>query len=195
MAMDLHREALLLGPRTTIRRPRRADATAFVALVRCSRSLHRPWVSPPTTEAKYVDWLAGRRPPRQQPLVICRSTDGALIGNINISEIIPGAFRSAFLGYWIGAPFQGQGYATEALWLAIRYAFGALRLHRLEANIQPENTQSLALVRRLGFHKEGFSPRYLKIGGRWRDHERWAVVADQWKSARIRQANDIGAER
>ena len=61
---------------------------------------------------------------------------------------------------------------------AVVVAFSKLGLHRLEANIQPENTASIALAKRVGFQKEGFSPRYLKIRGRWRDHERWAIVAD-----------------
>jgi ribosomal-protein-alanine N-acetyltransferase len=67
----------------------------------------------------------------------------------------------------------------EALQQVIRIAFGRLGLHRLEANIQPNNEASIALVRACGFRKEGFSPRYLKIRGRWRDHERWAILADR----------------
>lgn len=60
--------------------------------------------------------------------------------------------------------------------VVIRRAFGELKLHRLEANIQPGNVASIALVRACGFALEGYSPRYLKIGGRWRDHERWALL-------------------
>jgi ribosomal-protein-alanine N-acetyltransferase len=67
---------------------------------------------------------------------------------------------------------------TEALGLALRHAFHEVRLHRVEANVQPANTRSIHLLRRLGFKKEGISRRYLKIGGRWRDHERWALLAE-----------------
>ena len=72
---------------------------------------------------------------------------------------------------------------TEALRAAIGYAFGDLGLHRLKANIQPENIASIALVRRLGFQREGFSPRYLRINGEWRDHERWALLSDTPREA------------
>jgi len=69
---------------------------------------------------------------------------------------------------------------TEGLALVFDQAFGSLGLHRLEINIQPTNTDSIALARRLGLRKEGVSPKYLNIGGEWRDHERWAVLADEW---------------
>jgi ribosomal-protein-alanine N-acetyltransferase len=72
----------------------------------------------------------------------------------------------------------------EGLDLALREAFSRLRLHRVEANIQPGNAASIALVSRLGFEREGFSPRYLKVRGRWRDHERWAIRAELWRQRR-----------
>jgi len=96
-----------------------------------------------------------------------------------VSEIVRGAFRSAYLGYYAFAPHDGHGLMAEGLALVIRDAFRRLRLHRVEANIQPGNKASLRLVRRLGFRREGYSPRYLKIAGRWRDHERWALLADR----------------
>ena len=74
---------------------------------------------------------------------------------------------------------------------ALRDAFTRLRLHRLEANIQPGNAASIALAARCGFEREGFSPRYLKIGGRWRDHERWAILSDEWAALR-RAARPVG---
>jgi ribosomal-protein-alanine N-acetyltransferase len=70
---------------------------------------------------------------------------------------------------------------SEAVRLVVDHGFRKLKLHRLEANIQPANTDSIALVKRLGFKREGYSPRYLKIGGRWQDHERWAVLREDWK--------------
>jgi len=103
---------------------------------------------------------------------------GEIVGMVNVSEIVRGALRSAYLGYCAFAPHQRQGLMTEALRLALAHVFGPLKLHRVEANIQPGNKPSISLVRKLGFRREGYSPRYLKIRGRWRDHERWALLAD-----------------
>jgi ribosomal-protein-alanine N-acetyltransferase len=70
--------------------------------------------------------------------------------------------------------------------LVLRHIFIILKLHRVEANIQPGNAASLALVARAGFSREGYSRRYLKVGGRWRDHERWALLVEDWKAQRRR---------
>ena len=110
-----------------------------------------------------------------------------MAGVYNISQIFYGHFRSAYLGYYAFAPFAGQGYMREGLQLVLRHAFGPLGLHRLEANIQPENAPSIALVAGAGFRLEGLSPRYLKIGGRWRDHERWAILAEEFRPQRGRR--------
>ncbi len=108
-------------------------------------------------------------------------SSGELVGVINVNEIVRGTFQSGYLGYYAFLPHAGRGYMDEGLRLVLRRAFGELHLHRVEANIQPDNRPSLALVRRLGFRREGLSPRYLKIAGRWRDHERWALLAEEWK--------------
>jgi ribosomal-protein-alanine N-acetyltransferase len=113
--------------------------------------------------------------------------DDAIVGSINLSQIFRGGFKSAYLGYQIGAPFAGRGYMTEAIRLVLQYAFREMKLHRLEANVQPGNRASIALVERVGFTKEGYSRRYLKIGGRWRDHERWAIVAEEWQTQNRRR--------
>ena len=140
------------------------------------------------TPRQFAAYLARRRRPSSPGFLICRSADGAVVGGINFSEIVRGSFQSAYLGYQIGAPFARRGYMTEAIGLALTFAFTRLRLHRVEANIQPGNRPSLALVRRAGFRREGLSRRYLKIGGRWRDHERWALLAEDWRAAEGRRA-------
>ena len=136
------------------------------------------------TIAAYRRYLTRCERPDFIGLLIRRRGDDAVVGALELSQIARGNFQSAFLGYHVGAPFRGQGYMTEALQLALRHAFRVLKLHRLEANIQPTNRPSIALVKRLGFRREGFSRRYLKISGRWRDHERWAILKEDWTSRR-----------
>jgi [ribosomal protein S5]-alanine N-acetyltransferase len=172
------------GPRVHLALPRRADERDLLALSRRSRTFHQPWITPPRTPTQFAHYLARCRSPDFVGLLIRRNMDGVLLGAVELSQIARGAFQSAYLGYHIGAPFARQGYMREALGLALKYAFRQLRLHRLEANIQPENVASIALVEGLGFHREGYSPRYLKLGGRWRDHERWAILAEDWRRDR-----------
>jgi len=170
--------AVEVGRRVFIRPPTARDRDAFLALVLSSRSRLRPWVDPPDSRPAFAAYLRRARRSTERAFLVCRREDGALVGVINVSQIFLGAFRSAYLGYYASASHMGRGYMSEGLRLVIRNAFSKLRLHRLEANIQPANRASLRLVRRTGFRREGFSPRYLKVLGRWRDHERWAVTAE-----------------
>ena len=172
------------GPRVRLARVERADRDEVIALTSASRSFHRPWAAPPTTAAQFAQLLARNRRSDVAVLLIRRVDDAAILGGIEISQIVRGSFQSAYLGYQIGAAWSHQGYMTEALGLALTYAFRRIRLHRLEANIQPGNTPSIALVSALGFTLEGYSRRYLKIAGRWRDHERWAILAEDWRGRR-----------
>lgn len=169
------------GTRVVLRAPTAADQEELIALNRASVRLHRGWMSPPIRPMQYQAYLDHSKSKNFAALLVCRREDGAIVGAVNLSEIVWGNFHSAYLGYYVGAPYAEQGYMTEALQLTLRHAFQTLKLHRLEANIQPGNTASLALVRKLGFHHEGYSPRYLKIAGRWRDHERWAILREDWQ--------------
>jgi ribosomal-protein-alanine N-acetyltransferase len=105
---------------------------------------------------------------------------GGIAGVININDVIRGAFQSATLGYYAFSPYAGMGLMREGMLLVLNHAFRTLKLHRLEANIQPGNRASIALARKCGFVREGFSRRYLKIRGRWQDHERWALLAENF---------------
>jgi ribosomal-protein-alanine N-acetyltransferase len=136
------------------------------------------------TPAQFRRYLARCERPDFVGLLIRRREDSVIVGALELSQIARGGFQSAYLGYHLGAPFAGQGYMTEALQLATRHAFRVLKLHRLEANIQPSNRESIALVKRLGFRREGTSRRYLKISGQWRDHERWAILKEDWTGRR-----------
>jgi [ribosomal protein S5]-alanine N-acetyltransferase len=148
--------------RVYLRPPVRADQAEFVSLMRASRSFHRPWASAPTDEDRFAAYLADARRADFEAMLVCRQQDRAIIG--------------------FGKLHARQGYMREGLDLVLRHAFLTLRLHRIEANIQPGNHASLALAQGAGFRREGFSPRYLKIGGRWRDHERWAILVDDWRN-------------
>ena len=165
-----------------LRPPTRRDQAEFLAAMRASEEMHRPWNYPPTTADAFERMLARADSDRHETMLVCRLDDGAIAGYFNIGEIIRGAFQSAFLGYGAVAAHTGRGYMTEGLELLLAHAFGPLALHRLEANIQPANVRSIALVRRCGFVHEGFATGYLKIGGRWRDHEHYAIRTEQWQA-------------
>jgi ribosomal-protein-alanine N-acetyltransferase len=167
--------------RVALRAPTPADQAEFTAAMRASRKLHGAWLTAPTTPAAYDTLLARTLDESFEPMFACLLDGGAIVGFFNISHIIRGPLQSAFLGYGGVAAHAGRGYMTEALQLVLRRTFTELRLHRLEANIQPGNAASIALVRRCGFVREGFSERYLKIAGRWRDHERWAISFERWR--------------
>ena len=167
-----------MAPRVRLAAPAPNDRREFLKLVESSVELHRPWTYPPADAASFRRLLERDRADNFYALLLRRIEDGAIVGLYEFSEIVRGGFQNAYLGYWVGQPFAGQGYMREGMELALRFAFQDLRLHRVEANIQPANERSLNLARSAGFRREGFSPRYLKIGGRWRDHERWAMLAD-----------------
>ena len=159
-----------------------ADREAFLAAGRASVALHRGWVSPHRTMAEVDAFFAKGQLESACLLLARRREDGALAGWFMLSEIVRGGFQNAYLGYAAFSGAAGRGLMSEAIGLTLRHAFRELRLHRVEANIQPHNAPSIALVRRAGFRLEGFSPRYLKVAGRWRDHERWAITREEWRA-------------
>jgi [ribosomal protein S5]-alanine N-acetyltransferase len=169
--------------RVYIRAPRHSDEQEFVALMGDSRGFHRPWASAPTDSARFAAYLEDTNRSDFEAFLVCRTADDQIVGFFNVSQIARGSLQSAYLGYAAAQRYAGQGYMREAVQLVLQVAFVELRLHRLEANIQPGNQASIALARGAGFKREGFSPRYLKISGRWRDHERWALLADDWRGA------------
>jgi ribosomal-protein-alanine N-acetyltransferase len=171
-------------PRVFIRPPTPADRDAFLAMTRASRKLHGHWVQPAADAKAYAAYLKRVTGDRCAGFLVCLKGGGDLVGVVNVNEIIRGIFRSAFLGYSGNVAHAGKGLMTEGLGLVVAHAFTKLKLHRVEANIQPANVRSIALAKRCGFRREGFSPRYLKIAGRWRDHERWALTVEDWREGR-----------
>jgi [ribosomal protein S5]-alanine N-acetyltransferase len=166
------------GSRVAIRLLERSDRDAFLALARDSRELHRPWTYPPERPEQFDELYSRSRRDDFVCLVATVAGTAELVGVFTISQIFRGAFQSAYLGYYANQRHAGQGLMREALEQVLDHAFGPLALHRIEANIQPGNHPSIALARGAGFRLEGFSPRYLLIGGQWRDHERYALTAE-----------------
>lgn len=166
------------GDLVHLRRPTARDRDRFIELAKESRALHGSWVHAPRDATAYAALLRRAHTPTDERVLVCRNEDGAIVGTYHLGQIIRGPFRNAYLGYYAFEPYAGQGYMREGLSLVLRHAFGPLGLHRIEANIQPENDASITLVKGAGFRLEGFSPRYLKVGGRWRDHERWAITVE-----------------
>jgi len=160
--------------------PSAKDLPELLGLARASRRLHRPWVYLSLTHQGWRQYLRRSRQGTVVSYLIRRRDTGELVGVVSLSEIVRGVFQSGYLGFYVHAGHARQGFMAEGLRAVVGRAFRVHRLHRVEANIQPGNRASLGLVKALGFRQEGFSPRYLKIGGRWRDHERWAATRETW---------------
>jgi ribosomal-protein-alanine N-acetyltransferase len=159
------------------------DRDAFVSAVRASRHLHHPWINPADSAPRFEEWLEHLRRDDQEAYLLRHGSCGDLVGYISVGNIVRRAFQSAHLGNGAFSSHAGRGFMTRGVEMVIGVAFEELGLHRLEANIQPSNERSLALVRRLGFEREGFSPGYLMVDSDWQDHERWAIRAEVWKTA------------
>lgn len=168
---------------------RRADE--FVRSVRRSRELHRGLVSPPNTREKFQQYVRGLRQKNRDGFFVSPADSDDIVGVVNVNEIVRGSFQSAYLGYYAFVPFAGLGLMHRGLELTIDYCFKKSRLHRLEANIQPENERSISLIRGLGFRLEGLSLRYLKVCGQWQDHQRWAILAEEWRKSKRIMADEM----
>ncbi len=167
--------------RVTIQPVRAEDGAELIAANLASMRLHEPWVYPCRDQASFQAYLARCDGERTAGFIVRERDSGRIAGVVNLNEIVRGFFQSTYMGYYGVAGMTGRGLMSEAVGLVVTHAFTKLGLHRIEANIQPDNEPSRALVKRLGFRQEGYSPRYLKIGGEWRDHERWAVLAEDWR--------------
>lgn len=167
-----------------LRYPTRRDEKRWVAWKRANAPYHGYWdaLPPPGFDpngpAAFEKYVASARTESSDRTLLFSGTE--LVGAFNLSQIFRGALQSAYLGYAGSAEHLGAGYMSRGLQLLLRHAFGRLALHRLEANVQPNNDRSIALAQSAGFLLEGLSPRYLKIRGRWRDHLRFALLREDW---------------
>jgi ribosomal-protein-alanine N-acetyltransferase len=167
-------------PRVRLERPSVRREPEFLQAALRSRPLHRGYVVTAATPTEYRRYLRAARRPNQESFFVVDAESNELAGVININEIVRHAELSGRLGYYAFVPHAGHGLMCEGLRLVVNRAFRELGLHRLEANIQPSNRRSSALVKGLGFRCEGNARGFLKIGNRWRDHERWALLKEDW---------------
>ncbi|MBK9476836.1 MAG: GNAT family N-acetyltransferase [Tetrasphaera sp.] len=163
---------------------RLADERAFTGLRRANAEWLRPWDATPPVDTEEVvafgelvrrynaEGLQGRGLP------FGIRVENRLVGQLSVSSIVLGSFRSCTVGYWIGQAMAGRDIVPTAVALAGDHVLGTLGLHRIEINIRPENTPSLAVVDKLGFRDEGPRQRYLHIDGEWRDHRSFALTVE-----------------
>lgn len=163
----------------SIKEPQLVDEFAFLDAMQRSKNLHYPWVKAPLTQQEFHEYIERSQRQNQKRYLVCNE-ENQVMGVFNISEIVRGLFQSAYLGFYGTADYTAKGYMSAGLKLVLKKAFTELELHRLEANIQPQNTNSIHLVKANRFRKEGYSPQYLKINGTWCDHERWAITYEDW---------------
>lgn len=189
------RKIIARAERVHISAPTKDCADAFLAFTRANEAFHHPWVHPAIDAAGYRAYLERLEVTGAHGFLIARNADDAMVGVININDVILGGFRSGSLGYYGDASFARRGYMAEGLSLVLDQAFGTIGLHRFESNLQPGNQASRALVQRLGFRKEGFSPRFLQIDGEWRDHERWAILTEEWRARRAAERDSPSAPK
>lgn len=164
-----------------LREPSAQDETVFISTMKNSRSFHLPFIIAPCTSEEFQTYV-NKSKQESEKYYIAWDDNQQIIGVFNISGIIRGAFKSAYLGYYASVEHQGKGLMSQALKLVLKEIFTTLDLHRIEVIIQPTNTASIQLATKNAFIKEGFSPRYLKINGIWQDHFRFALTFEDWEA-------------
>ena len=177
--LPARQKTLYEAGRVSLRRLMLDDEQEFIRLTRASAELFGPWVRLPDDAERFRHYLSRFDRMTAECLLICVRETGAIAGVVGISEIIRGHYQRATVGYNAFSATVRQGYMSEGFKLVLRFAFEDLCLHRLEADIQPANAPSLRFAEKMGFRKEGFSPAFIYIDGRWHDHERWAILSDR----------------
>lgn len=171
--------------RVHIRHVESRDKSEVIALNQSSIKLHSPWITTPLTSHSFRSYYRRTTQPDCEGILCCLNDSERIVGVFNLNGVTRGTFQSASIGYYAALEFAGKGYMTEGLKLLLHYAFKHMGLHRIEANIQPNNDPSRKLVQRCGFVLEGFSPKFLFIDGKWRDHERWVAMDERESLHRI----------
>jgi ribosomal-protein-alanine N-acetyltransferase len=169
------------GKKVFLRYVTQDDYKELMALFNLSREFYRGLINSPTDKDSFKNFVDRNLDEANECFVICRNIDNKIVGMANLTQIFRKAFQNCYLGYSLGVNFTGMGFMTEAIELVLKHAFKNLKLHRVEANVQPHNSASINVLKRCGFTKEGFSRKYLKIDDVWCDHERWAIIVEDWE--------------
>ena len=186
-------EPRLEGRVVYLRPPRRRDWREWAELRGASREFLVPWE--PAWTADALTRAAFRRRLQRHAedwqrdqgyaFFILHRGDDRLVGGININNVRRGVAQMASLGYWIGKPYARRGYMSEAIRVALAFAFEQLALHRCEAACLLHNHASQSALRRAGFREEGMAKRYLRINGEWQDHLLFALLREEAESQGI----------
>ena len=168
-----------MKPDLRLRHLKASDASDFLAHIHRSQNLHQAWVQVPRSAKAFARYIHEMNTPENQAFVVIRQDSQAMVGMVELQDIFHGDFQNAYLIYYAFEGQQGQGLMKQAVQQVIAKAFGPLRLHRLEANIQPTNMASIALVKSCGFEYEGLSRQFLRKNGEWKDHQRWSLLNHQ----------------
>jgi ribosomal-protein-alanine N-acetyltransferase len=168
----------IVGEHVLLRAPQMGDFAEWAALREASRDFLTPWEpiwpSDDLTRASFrrriKRYFEDQHSYLAYPLFIFRRSDGVLLGGLTLANIRRGCAQAGSLGYWMGAAYARKGYMTAAVRAVLPFAFGTLRLHRVEAACIPANVASIRLLEKCGFQREGFARQYLCIDGAWQDH-------------------------
>ncbi len=177
------------GKRVSLRTLSDEDYDAWYEVRRRCRDWLQPWEprpagAPPTPEdrASFSARCAARERERQMGSGYGFGVfvEGRFAGEVTLSSIQRGPFQNAFIGYWVDRALAGNSLAPESVVVVLRFAFEDLGLHRVEIAIVPRNRPSRRVVEKLDLREEGVAVRYLEIDGRWEDHVRYAITAEEW---------------
>ncbi|MDB2437901.1 GNAT family N-acetyltransferase [Hellea sp.] len=176
---------LASGGAVVLRHPRWADYEAWSELRKENRDYLTPWEPQwgdnHLTRLSYRARLARFKKmvnnDEAYPFHIFRASDERLIGGCNITSIQRQSAQAAQLGYWVGEHYARQGFARASVSAATKFCFQTLGLHRIEAGVQADNAASIKVLKAMGFQREGTARGYLKINGKWEDHDIYAKLS------------------
>jgi len=167
-------------PRVHLERPTSSREREYLDACHRSRALHRGRIAAAAAPADYRDYLERTARRSQESFFVVTTAHGQLAGVVDILDIARNVTPVGRLAYFAFVPHAGSGLMREGVARVIDVAFRELDLARLDADIEPGNRRSRALVECLGFGRGSASPVQLKIGLRWREHERWTLLRAHW---------------